>query len=256
MSALRATHLIVAGPASHNPALLDEMRGLAERLGDRLGCTGSSAAWFDQGRPSLPDALRAAVETGAAAILVLPYLIQWSYPDQFSLPALVRAFAREHPSVQVRLAAPLGLGPAVEHELADRALAALDGPDLTTLSAQDLRTFAFQDPPAVRNPAAPSYPAARHHLLVCGGRPCLDAGATLLEAALREAATAAGQATGPERAQITRTRCLGPCRGASIVTAYPSGDWYHNVAAEDAAGLLETITGRGSSMLDHRFRPA
>ena len=86
MSTPHSTHLIVAGPASHNPALLDEMRGLAERVRERLGCTGSCAAWFDQGRPSLPDALRSAVEAGATTILVLPYLIQWTRPCRFGSP--------------------------------------------------------------------------------------------------------------------------------------------------------------------------
>src|SRR6478672_5517591 len=111
--------VIVAGPASHNTALFREIDGLAQRLGAHLGCQGR-AAWFDQGRPALADLLEEVVAEGATRLVVVPYLLQWRYPDQYSLPAKLQLFGAAHPEVAIHLAAPIGLVPEVEEMLRER----------------------------------------------------------------------------------------------------------------------------------------
>jgi sirohydrochlorin ferrochelatase/(2Fe-2S) ferredoxin len=248
-------HLVVAGPASHNPALLEEIKALAARLGAALGASGAVAAWFDQGKPTLADALETAVTAGTTRLLVVPYLLQWRYPDQFSLPAALTIFAAAHPAVRIHLARPIGLSSSAEALILERARDALAQPTIESMSGDALRAHCMQDPPAVRTEGVPKYVAPRQHLLICAGRPCLDAGATALEAALRTAIQAAGRNAGPERVQVTRTRCLGPCRGAAIVVDMTSGDWYHGIEPEHATALLDAVEGRANAVALRRFRP-
>jgi (2Fe-2S) ferredoxin len=250
--------VVVAGPASHDAGLLQEMEALAGRLATGLGGSGA-AAWFDQGQPALTAVLEAAVAGGHRSLLVVPYFLQWSYPDQFSLPGLARAFAAAHPDVAVRLTPPVGLLPAVEATLAARARAALAGPPLDALDAGALDVLVPRGGMPRRAPARPVYPAASAHLLLCQGRWCLDAGGVELEGALREALAAAGRDRGPQRVQVTRTRCVGPCGGAPVVVHYPAGDWYWGLTAAQAGDLVAAVTGGPGGtpgpLAGQRFRP-
>lgn len=248
-----AVHLIVAGPASHNPELFQEIEALAARLGQALGYA-DSAAWFDQNRPTLEDRLAAAVTAGATRIIVVPYLLQWRYPDQFTLPDRARIFAQTHPEVTIHLARPIGLIPAVEETLLANACAALSAPPITEMDQAAIQEFAYQAPPGRRLAGAPKYPRLEHHVLVCQGRPCLEAGGIESEQVLRSAIEAAGLDKGPGRIHLTRTRCLGPCPGAGVVAVYPEGDWYHGLGPEQMPDLLATITQQSDALAGQRFR--
>ena len=247
--------VIVAGPASHSAALLREIEALAQRLGALLGCPGR-AAWFDQGRPALADLLGEVVAEGATRLVVVPYLLQWRYPDQYSLPARLRLFNAAHPEVAIHLAAPLGLVPEAEALLRERAVAALAAPTIGERGAAGLEDFARQRPLPKRPPTMPPLPAFAHHVLLCQGRTCLAAGATELEQALRDEAKARDLPTGAASIRFTRTRCLGPCAGAAVVACYPGGDWYGGLAPDQAAALIETLVGAGQALDEQRLARA
>lgn len=249
------TRVIVAGSASHSATLLREIEALAQRLGEQLGCRGR-AAWFDQGRPLLTDVLEAVVAEGATRLVVVPYLLQWRYPDQYSLPAKLQLFNAAHPEVAIHLAAPIGLVPEAEALLRERATAALSGPTIGERGSAGVEEFALQRPLAKRQQVPPRLPEFAHHVLICQGRTCLAAQATELEQALRDAAAARGLTTGPAGVRFTRTRCLGPCAGAAVVACYPSGDWYAGIVPEQADALIDSLVGEGPGLDDRRFARA
>ena len=220
---------------------MQELHRAAGALAARFAGTGT-VAWFDQGRPALPAVLEEAAGAGHGAVLVVPYLLQWGFPAQFSLPAQVLAFARAHPEVAVRLAAPVGAPPAVEAALAERVAAALQGPPITDLDAEALARFAAHEEMPRRAPTRPTLVAPQAHLLLCQGRWCLDAGATELEGALREELRERGIERGRGRVQLTRTRCVGPSGAAPVVVHYPANDWYWGLRPEQAGALVDAVT--------------
>jgi hypothetical protein len=117
--------------------------------------------------------------------------------------------------------------------------------------------------PAIRRleaaPASPPAPPAGvgflRHLLVCAGRACAREGAAGLEEALHAALVATGQNRPPRRVRLTRTLCLGPCRAAPVVAAYPEGEWYAGVRPEQAGALVGGPAGASDALDGQRFRP-
>lgn len=240
------THIVLAGPASNQPHLLAELRAVAAALSERLGWP-ASAAWFDQGRPSLPDVLRDAVEAGAQRIVVAPYLLQWRYPDQRSLPALLRELQRRHPGVSIHLAEPVGLNDEVLTRLTETTTDALQHDALTD---QDLaEQFGVVSSDGGEEATALSVRALPHaaHVLVCQGQPCLARNATAIELRMRDSLETMGRLTGPGAIRVTRTRCIGTCATAPVVAAYPSGEWFHTVTL----GQVDEILHRIADQLDH-----
>lgn len=244
-------YLIVVGAASHSPALFREMEELAARLGASLNCP-ARAAWYDQGRPALADALATAVST-ATRIVVVPYLLQWRFPDHFSLPAQLQQFSQANPGVAIHLAAPLGLTAEVEELLHARVATALAAPTVAELGIAGMQDFALHHPLPKTRPALP-LPQFDHHVLICQGRACLSAGATDLEGSLREAAKERGMTSGAGSIRFTRTRCLGPCAGAPVIACYPDGDWYHGVAPTQGDELIAMLAGDGAGLAGQRFK--
>jgi sirohydrochlorin ferrochelatase len=76
-------------------------------------------AFLSVGKPDLSDALADAVLQGATEIVVQPLLVFTGKHILVDLPALVQSFQSRHPSIAVRVGAPLGSWPGFEHFLAD-----------------------------------------------------------------------------------------------------------------------------------------
>ncbi|MFN8632951.1 MAG: CbiX/SirB N-terminal domain-containing protein [Chloroflexota bacterium] len=240
MSDRATTHIVLAGPASNQPQLLAELRAVAAALSARLGWP-ATAAWFDQGRPPLPDVLRDVVEAGARRIVVVPYLLQWRYPDHRSLPALLRELQLRHPGVSIHLAEPVGLNDALLTRLIETTNEALQHDALTDQDLADRFGVAISDGPDVDAPLSVRALPHAAHVLVCQGQPCLARNATAIEMRMRDSLETMGRLAGPGAIRVTRTRCIGACATAPVVAAYPGGEWFHTVTLGQVDELLHRI---------------
>lgn len=197
--------------------------------------------------PPLPDVLRDAVEAGAQRIVVVPYLLQWRYPDQRSLPALLRELQRQHPGVSIYLADPVGLNDAVLARLTEATNDVLQHDALTD---QDLaEQFGMVISDGGVEDASLSVRAQPHaaHVLVCQGQPCLARNATAIDMRIRDSLEIIGRLAGLGAIRVTRTRCIGACATAPLVAAYPDGEWFHTVTR----GEVDQILHRIADQLDH-----
>ena len=167
----------------------------------------------------LEDAVKQLINEGVADIAVVPYLVEWSYPDHLDVPDLLSDLAHEYPDVKFRLASNLGMAGDILEVVAARCEEAWSHPDMATATIHDIVEIAGHPPitPAtLKDGETPSLPAHEYHILFCFGRRCMQEGGPelyqqltrlLVERGLTEAPPVHGlggrQRWSPEQAQAT-----------------------------------------------------
>jgi sirohydrochlorin cobaltochelatase len=109
--------VVFVAHGSRADAANDAHRGAAERLAADLGLP-VVAAFLELSEPSIPDAIVAAADDGAARVLVLPLFL---YPGRHlvrDIPALVGEAQRRRPAATVEVLDAFGADPAIAELLA------------------------------------------------------------------------------------------------------------------------------------------
>ena len=84
------------------------------------------AAFLEQARPDLREAVESLVGQGARRVLVIPYFLTLGIHLQRDLPRIAGELAGAHPGVEIRVTNPLDGHPALAAILVGRAREALD----------------------------------------------------------------------------------------------------------------------------------
>lgn len=181
--------------------------------------------------PGLPCALRAARDSGARHVRVLPTGFPIAANMRAWLPGAVAHFAtQEAGDMRIELADP------PEPEEAAAALLPL---------TQSARIRDAHDAPAsMGKPGWQYLPDFDTHILVCTGPRCAFRGAGTLQARLKQVLAKAGLS---DRCLTTTTGCLYPCNQGPLVALYPRGDWF---VIPDEAALTRLVTDVIGSGLD------
>lgn len=213
--------LLVARPT---PSGVDRrsLTGLAEQVAARVPHP-VRVAYLDHDEPAIHDVLDAARDTSADEVVVVPMALP---ADPYLRTWIARAVANWRESAgagrpEVRLAADPTGSTAIGPLLADLAL----GPT----------TAVTASPAAFRSPAWSVLEEPERHLFVCRGPRCAAYGAGRTHRAL----TAATRAT---TTQVTPTGCLGPCNLGPLVIDHSDGTWHHNVDADAATRITQSLT--------------
>lgn len=92
----------------------------------------------------------------------------------------------------------------------------------------------------------------RHHILICNGSSCKNAGAEELTQSIRKEITTNGL---DSLIHTTRTLCNGRCHDKCVVISYPDGNWYKDMTPEDAPQFIDgLVSGNGmDAKLSHTF---
>lgn len=102
--------LLLVAHGSRREASNEEIRSLTETLdrlaGARFGHVG--CAFLEIVEPSIANAIDAAVQAGAAEIVVLPYFLSAGRHVAEDIPAEVGRKQAEHPGIRIRIAPYLG----------------------------------------------------------------------------------------------------------------------------------------------------
>ena len=99
----------------------ESVRRIAESFRHEGGCDLVEAAFLEQGRPDLVEAVASVVAQGATRVVVVPYFLTLGIHLQRDLPEIVDGVARIHPGVEIRVAPPLDGHPALRQILIERA---------------------------------------------------------------------------------------------------------------------------------------
>lgn len=78
----------------------------------------------------------------------------------------------------------------------------------------------------------------RHHLLICNGSSCNNAGAEELTQTIRNEIQKRDL---DEVIHTTRTRCNGRCQDKCVAIHYPKGTWYKELKPEQASPFIDSI---------------
>ncbi|MGH2355768.1 MAG: CbiX/SirB N-terminal domain-containing protein [Chloroflexota bacterium] len=253
---------IVLGPGGHNTPGNRRLRRLAAELQGRCPDTAVVAAYMAAGQwgadRSLGEAVEQLVAQGVDEVSIVPFLLEWPYPEHFDVPDLLGELAEAHPGVRFHLGRTLGSGPDVAALLVERLQAAWTLPDAATATVRDVSEVAAQTPvtTATLKPGeAPSLPAHRQHVLLCAGRRCAEVGSAEGFRALTAVLAERGLDTGPERVKVTRTKCLSPCAGAPVACLYPGGAFFYHLEAATMPAFVDDVLVAGGTLEGHTFQP-
>lgn len=171
------------------------------------------------GALSLGAAAERLAAGGAGEIVVLPYLVDWSYPDVYDGTDLLYDLAEEHPAVRFCVTRPLTASDGVATLLEERMAEAWSLPDAGTATVHLVADAAGQSP--VTTAVLPAGDLARlpghaQYLLVCFGQHCMEQGSPEAYRVLTAALVERGLASGPDRVKVSRTKCLSPCAAAPV----------------------------------------
>ena len=97
----------------------DAHSAAAAALADRTGAT-VVPAYLELAEPSIPDAIVAAVDAGAARVVVLPLFLYPGRHVQRDIPQLVAEAQERRPDAAIELLEPFGADPALVGVLADQ----------------------------------------------------------------------------------------------------------------------------------------
>ncbi|BAU27297.1 (2Fe-2S) ferredoxin [Aneurinibacillus soli] len=90
----------------------------------------------------------------------------------------------------------------------------------------------------------------QHHLLICNGGSCMQAGGEDVTQAIRsEIAAHSADAL----IHTTRTRCNGRCGDACVVISYPTGRWYKDMTPEMGRALVREHLGEAKTDLHNQI---
>ena len=112
--------LIVLGHGSRNAAATEQFNVVVEELCSRQDDP-VYAAFMELAEPSLPDAVAAAVATGAAEIVVQPCFLFDGNHIRRDIPELLAGLAAEYPDVSFKFGRPIGPDVRVADILLERA---------------------------------------------------------------------------------------------------------------------------------------
>jgi sirohydrochlorin ferrochelatase len=99
----------------------DSVRVVAGRVGREGGFELVEAAFLEQGKPDLAEAVARLAARGASRILVVPYFLTLGLHLQRDLPRIVADIARIQSGVEIRVTPPLDGHPAMAQALIERA---------------------------------------------------------------------------------------------------------------------------------------
>ena len=279
----RAAILLGAG-GTHNLAERQRVRALAQALDARArqGHAGSDtpggpddsgssgdlgdavvAAFVTAGKSdrdfTLADAIAYLAARGATDLVIVPYLLEWHYPEQYDVHDQLQDLAQDYPQVRLRLARALGGAPELQDLLAERLAAAWSNPDAASASVRQVAEVADQSPVTkatldLAAGALPHLPVHVQHVLLCTGRRCMEQGSDETYRALMAALAARGLSEGPQRVKVTRTKCLSPCQAAPVACIYPGGAFYAQVTPVVAPQLVEQVLVKGEDLPGRSFR--
>ncbi len=85
-----------------------QLEELAERVRQRAPGRAVHVAHMELAEPTIADGIGACVAGGAEEIVVHPYFLGPGSHTSRDIPQLVEAAAQQHPSVRIRISAPLG----------------------------------------------------------------------------------------------------------------------------------------------------
>ncbi len=113
------TSLVVVNRGALNVTANAEHYRLTRYVGETLGFTAMYPCFIQVVRPSIPEALTAALQGGASKILVAPNFLFHGRLRTW-LTDQVKAWREAHPQVEIRIAEVLGPDPVIAEVLADR----------------------------------------------------------------------------------------------------------------------------------------
>src|SRR6185436_7440679 len=99
----------------------DSVRAVAGLVARQGGFELVEAAFLEQGKPDLAEAVAQLAARGASRVLVVPYFLTLGLHLQRDLPRIVADIARIQPGVEIRVAPPLDGHPAMAQALIERA---------------------------------------------------------------------------------------------------------------------------------------
>lgn len=97
-----------------------QLETLAAALRERIEDTLIETAHLELAQPDIATGLERCVESGATAIIVLPYLLGPGRHTTDDLPQAIEIARARHPGVEIRLADPLGIHGKVIDVLLER----------------------------------------------------------------------------------------------------------------------------------------
>jgi len=220
--------VILLRMGDRNVMARQRFRQTAARLQARAPATPVVAAYLVEAPagndPTLGRAAEQLVAAGATEIAVVPYDVEWGYPEGYDVPDLLNDLAKEYPSVAFRLASTLGLGTDVDEVVAARLEAAWSHPAAGATAVRQVAAIAGQAPvitARLKDGELPTLPAHRRHVFVCFGRRCMEEGSADTYRALVARLAERGLDQGPDRVKVSRSKCLSPCQGAVLHQSGP-----------------------------------
>jgi (2Fe-2S) ferredoxin len=259
----RAAILLGAG-GRHNLKERQRVRALTNELAARRRSAGETvvAAFITEGKSdrdfTLAEAVAHLAAAGATDIVVVPYLLEWHYPEQYGVGDQLRELAPEYPSVRLRLARAMGGASELADVLHARLEEAWAHPDITAASVREIAEIADQSPvtkATLRDSELPRLPAHAQHVLLCHGRRCMELGSPEAYRVLMATLEARGLDAGPQRVKVTRTTCLSPCQAAPTACVYPSGAFYAELTPEMVPAFVEQVLVEGGDLPGKTFHP-
>lgn len=254
--------VILLRTSDRNAAARQRFRDTAARLQERHADTPVLAAYLTPGGTSSEIPIGRAVEHvvagGAMEIAVVPYDVDWSYPELYDVPDALYDLAAEYPGVTFRMARPLGLAADVDDVVGRRLAEAWCLPAAGRATVRQVAEMAGQTPVSTaRLPEGevPRLPAHAQHLFVCFGRRCMEEGSPAAYQALVSLLAARGLDAGPERVKVSRNKCLSPCAGAPVACVYPAGEFVSHLDAEAMPAFVDDVLVGGGALPGRTFRP-
>jgi sirohydrochlorin cobaltochelatase len=124
MSNSTTTSLVLFAHGSRNKAWRAPFEQIAKKVAAQTHCV-VELAFLELMEPSLPQILQAMAQQNTQKIVIVPLFFGLGNHVANDLTALVDAFTRQHPSVQVDIKAPLGESDVVLNAMADYATQSL-----------------------------------------------------------------------------------------------------------------------------------
>jgi len=115
------TGIVIFAHGSSVESANEAVRGVAESFARAGGFELVEAAFLEQGKPDLAEAVARVIARGATRVLVVPYFLTLGLHLQRDLPRIVADISRIQPAIEIRVTPPLDGHPAMVDALIDRA---------------------------------------------------------------------------------------------------------------------------------------
>jgi sirohydrochlorin ferrochelatase len=115
--------LVLIAHGSRRQASNQEVMDLASRLqqsaGDRYQLI--EAGFLEIAEPSIPEAIETCIESGATAVVVVPYFLAAGRHVVEDIPYIVKPVAERHPQVAIRISNHIGMSASMIRLILDSA---------------------------------------------------------------------------------------------------------------------------------------